>query len=71
MVLFAGTVVFGAYPDLIHARRATQTYGVRCCSIYHDGAPGRFWHDERSCYYTDAMFKRFVETDQLVRLQLN
>jgi hypothetical protein len=40
-----GAVAFGVKPDLVRARRARMTYGVKCSAPYVDGAPGKFWSE--------------------------
>ncbi len=43
-----GAVGFGVRPELVRARRARMTYGVRACAPFDDGAPGKFWHEVRA-----------------------
>ncbi|GFH15348.1 heat shock protein 12B [Haematococcus lacustris] len=62
--VLGGAVVYGRCPELIHARRSRMAYGVRACAPYPDGAPGKFWHNEESAFYSDSVFQ--VERDEEV-----
>ncbi|GFH26186.1 uncharacterized protein HaLaN_24292 [Haematococcus lacustris] len=39
---------------------------VRACAPYPDGAPGKFWHNEESAFYSDSVFQVFVLKNQKV-----
>ncbi len=40
-------MAFGVRPELVRARRARMTYGIRYNVPYEDGAPGKFWNEVR------------------------
>ncbi|KAL6759044.1 hypothetical protein V8C86DRAFT_3025159 [Haematococcus lacustris] len=40
--------------------------GVRACAPYPDGAPGQFWHNEESAFYSNSVFQVFVLKNQKV-----
>ncbi|KAL6763540.1 hypothetical protein V8C86DRAFT_244068 [Haematococcus lacustris] len=64
--VMAGAVQYGFNPALIHARRSRMAYGVKTCTQWTEGAPGKFWHQEKCEYMTNCKFLRFVEKDELV-----
>jgi len=41
MCILTGAVHYGTDPDLVHARRARMTYGVRACMPYEEGKQAR------------------------------
>ncbi|GFH13652.1 uncharacterized protein HaLaN_09581 [Haematococcus lacustris] len=62
----AGAVLYGDNPSLIHARRSRMAYGVRSCCPYVPGAPGKFFHLEDKCWYTNSLFVPYVERNEMV-----
>eukprot|EP00983_Pelagomonas_calceolata_P042317 1138450-Pelagomonas_calceolata.AAC.1 len=43
-----------------------RSNGTCIAALRTTGAPGKFWHDQEACFYTDAIFSHFVLRDQLI-----
>ncbi|GFH29712.1 uncharacterized protein HaLaN_28421 [Haematococcus lacustris] len=64
--VMAGAVQYGFNPARIHARRSRMAYGVKTCAQWTEGAPGKFWHQEKCDYMTNCKFQCYVKKDELV-----
>ena len=55
-------------PHLICARRSRLAYGIEFCRPHRAGDPpqAKFWHREKSCFYTDDCFRQYVASNELV-----
>lgn len=52
----------GMLPWGVHAPKAHRPQKSACA--------GKFWHEQEACFFSDAVFSRFVERDQLVNAAL-